>query len=53
MVGDARREFRAFMDTYERKGHHYGVVDCVVASEDGVEIAALRHTTIYQVAKRS
>ncbi len=41
-----------FMETFERKGHHYGVVDCVVASEEGVELAALRHTTIYQVAKR-
>jgi hypothetical protein len=42
-----------FMDTFQRKGHHYGVVDCVVASEDGVALAALRHTTIYQVAERS
>ncbi len=42
-----------FTDGFERNGHHYAVVDCLIASEDGLELAALRHTTIYQVAKPS
>ena len=41
-----------FVETFERKGHHYGVVDCLIRSEDGVDLAQIRHTTIYQVAKR-
>jgi acyl dehydratase len=41
-----------FTETYERKGHHYAVVDGVILAEDGTELAHLRHTTIYQVAKR-
>ena len=42
-----------FVETFERKGHHYGVVDCLIRSEDGVDLAQIRHTTIYQVAKRT
>jgi hypothetical protein len=41
-----------FVDTFERKGHHYAVVDCLIRAEDGAELAAIRHTTIFQVAKR-
>lgn len=40
------------VETYERKGHHYIVVDGVMLSEDARELARLRHTTIFQVAKR-
>jgi len=41
-----------FVETFERKGHHYGVVDGVMLGEDGSELARLRHTTIYRPAKR-
>lgn len=40
------------VDAYERKGHHYAVVDCTLLGEDGTELVRLRHTTIFQVAKR-
>jgi hypothetical protein len=40
-----------FSDTFERKGHHYAVIDGVMLGEDGRELARLRHTTIYRVAK--
>lgn len=39
-----------FCETYERKGHHYGIVDGLILSETGQPIARIRHTTIYQVA---
>jgi acyl dehydratase len=38
---------------YEQKGHHYAVVDGLMLGEDGRELARLRHTTIFRVAKRS
>jgi acyl dehydratase len=41
-----------FVETYERKGHHYGVIDGVILGEDGRELIRIRHTTIYEVAKR-
>lgn len=41
-----------FVRAYEHKGHHYGVVDGVFLAEDGRELARLRHTTIFRVAKR-
>jgi acyl dehydratase len=41
-----------FVETYERKGHHYGIVDGLIQGEDGRDLVRLRHTTIYQVAKR-
>ncbi|MCA9854701.1 MAG: hypothetical protein KC482_14135, partial [Dehalococcoidia bacterium] len=41
-----------FLKTYERKGHHYAVVDGVILGEDGTELAFIRHTTIFEVAKR-
>lgn len=41
-----------FVETYERKGHQYAVVDGVLLAEDGRELARLRHTTIFNVAKR-
>lgn len=41
-----------FRETFERKGHRYAVVDGVMLGEDGRELARLRHTTIFQVAKR-
>lgn len=41
-----------FLRAYEQKGHHYGVVDGVFLAEDGQELARLRHTTIFRVAKR-
>lgn len=39
-------------DTYERKGHHYAVLDAKLIAEDGTELTRIRHTTIFQVAKR-
>ena len=41
-----------FCEAFERKGHHYAVFDGVIISEDGQDLARLRHTTIFQVAKR-
>jgi ribosomal protein S18 acetylase RimI-like enzyme/acyl dehydratase len=41
-----------FVRAFEQKGHHYGVVDGVFLAEDGRELARLRHTTIFRVAKR-
>ena len=41
-----------FVDAWERKGHQYGVTNGIIIGEDGRELARLRHTTIYQVAKR-
>ncbi len=41
-----------FVDAYERKGHQYGVADCLVLDEQGREVALLRYTVIYQVAVR-
>ncbi|GAB4330754.1 MAG: hypothetical protein Kow0010_15770 [Dehalococcoidia bacterium] len=42
-----------FVDAYERKGHHYAVVDVLMQGEGGDDLARFRHTTIYQVAKRA
>jgi len=41
-----------FRETYERKGHQYGVIDGVMLAEDRRELARLRHTTIYVVGRR-
>ena len=41
-----------FREAFERNGHHYGVIDGVMLSESGAELARLRHTTIFRVAKR-
>ncbi len=41
-----------FLQTYERKGHHYAVIDGVILGEDGSELCNIRHTTIFEVAKR-
>jgi acyl dehydratase len=42
-----------FVEAFERKDHHYGVVDGVILAEDGTELARLRHTTIFRPAKRA
>ena len=41
-----------FVSAYEEKGHHYAVVDGLVLAEDGGAVAQIRHTVIFQVAKR-
>ena len=41
------------VDAYERKGHHYAVVDTTLIGEDGNELTRIRHTTIFQVARRA
>ena len=41
-----------FADAFERKSHHYAVIDGVMLGENGDELAQLRHTTIFRVAKR-
>lgn len=41
-----------FIEAYERKGHHYGVTDSVILGEHGRQLVRLRHTSIFQVAKR-
>jgi hypothetical protein len=40
------------VDAYERKGHHYIVVDGLISAEDGSAVARVRHTTIFHVARR-
>ncbi|HJM88600.1 MAG TPA: hypothetical protein QF624_03110 [Dehalococcoidia bacterium] len=40
------------IDAYERKGHHYIVADGLLLAEDGSHVARVRHTTIFNVAKR-
>lgn len=42
-----------FIEAYERKGHHYGVLDCTTRGEDGRVLIRQRHTTIFEVARRS
>ncbi len=39
------------VDAYERKGHHSMVNDCLLQA-DGRDVARIRHTVIYQVARR-
>ena len=41
------------IDAYERKGHHYIVADGLISAEDGSHVARVRHTTIFNVAKRA
>jgi len=38
-------------EAFERKGHHYAVLDGVMLAQDGEELARLRHTTIFHVRK--
>jgi hypothetical protein len=41
-----------FHETYERKGHHYGIFDCSTYDGAGRELIRQRHTTVFAVAKR-
>ena len=41
-----------FVETYERRGHHYAVIDGALLDAAGTEVARLRHTNIYKVAER-
>ncbi len=41
------------VDAYERKGHHYIVNDTVLLGESGDCLSQVRHTSVFQVAKRS
>lgn len=41
-----------FVEAFERNGHHYAVVDGLILAEGGHELARLRHTTIFRVARR-
>lgn len=41
-----------FIEAYERKGHHYAVIDCSTFDADGNEVVRQRHTNIFGVAKR-
>ena len=40
-----------FVAAFERKGHHYAVLDGLVSSVEGEPIARLRHTTIFRIAR--
>jgi hypothetical protein len=40
-----------FREAFERKGHHYGVVDGLILA-NGDPVARIRHTTIFRVARR-
>ena len=52
-AGQTITQAAKIVDVYERKGHHYAVVDGTFLSEDGRELVRIRHTTIFQVAKRA
>ncbi len=41
-----------FVEAYERKGHHYAVIDCATYGAEGNEVIRQRHTNIFGVAKR-
>ena len=41
-----------FIDAYEKRGHHYAVIDGDLFGEDGTELARIRHTNIFRVATR-
>lgn len=51
-AGQAVTTAARFLEAYERKGHHYGVFDCVTRGEDGRVLIRQRHTTIFEVARR-
>jgi len=38
------------VEAYERKGHHFGVFDCLVLGDGRRELARIRHTTIFRIA---
>ncbi|MGE3962188.1 MAG: hypothetical protein AB7F65_10965 [Dehalococcoidia bacterium] len=40
------------IDAYEKNGHHYSVVDGNLFDESGQELARIRHTNIFRVAKK-
>jgi len=40
------------IEAYEKNGHHYAVVDGDLFDESGKEIARIRHTNIFKVAKK-
>ncbi len=42
-----------FVEGYERKGHHYALVDALVLSEGGEELVRIRHTSIFRIAPRA
>lgn len=39
------------VEAYERKGHHFGVFDCLVLGDGGRQLAHIRHTTIFRIAE--
>lgn len=40
------------VDAYERKGHHYMVNDTEIRGSEGACLAQIRHTVVFEVAKR-
>ncbi|MBA4180748.1 MAG: hypothetical protein C0506_09190 [Anaerolinea sp.] len=41
-----------FVSAYEQKGHHYAIFDGTLINGAGTELARIRHTNIFKVAKR-
>lgn len=41
-----------FVGAYEQKGHHYAIFDGTLITPEGRELARIRHTNIFKVAKR-
>ena len=41
------------IEAYENNGHHYAVVDGNLFDESGKELARIRHTNIFKVAKKA
>ena len=48
MVGQEVTVAGVFVDALKRKGHHYAILDGLLLSETGTELARLRHTTIFR-----
>ena len=42
-----------FVETYEKRGHHYAICDGALFDASGTEIARIRHTNIYKVAQQN
>ena len=39
------------VDAFERKGHHAVVFDALIAAQEGPDLARIRHTTIFKIAR--
>ena len=49
-VGDSIIGGAHLLDVYERKAHHFANFDVLLRDQDGLEVAQLRHWTIFKIA---